>query len=284
MSCNHVFHRPCIENYLSKDSECPKCNLSCQLADLRQICFPGKPLKSTLRRDGLSNQYHTRSFSRNLFNDPQSPSVNITSNAVSTGVSNPPRTSENISQHLSEDIFSNVGINNIPNVSQPARVDYREINRMIETSVTRVLQNLNIGQINSQRNPSQHCSGNVQNGAYNSQGINSSQPNQINSGQLANSSSSFSSNFSNYQNDKITSIIQNWGLKFDGTSTGLTVEEFLYRLKSLTIDNFQGDFNIICKNLHILLTGKAREWFWRYRKQVELINWNEFNEAIRFRP
>ena len=89
------------------------------------------------------------------------------------------------------------------------------------------------------------------------------------------------SNFSNLHNDKITSIIQNWGLKFDGTSTGLTVEEFLYRLKTLTNDNFQGDFNIICKNLHMLLTGKARDWFWRYHKQVEVVNWEDFNEAIR---
>lgn len=81
--------------------------------------------------------------------------------------------------------------------------------------------------------------------------------------------------------DKITSVIQNWNLKFDGSSTGLHVEEFLYRIRSLTKENFNGDFSLICKNLHILLIGKAREWYWRYHKQVHTIQWEEFCDAIR---
>lgn len=46
--------------------------------------------------------------------------------------------------------------------------------------------------------------------------------------------------------------------------------------------NFNGDFSVVCKNMHILLTGKARDWFWRYHKQVESIVWTEFCEALRF--
>lgn len=81
--------------------------------------------------------------------------------------------------------------------------------------------------------------------------------------------------------DKITQVIQNWNLKFDGSSNGLQVEEFLYRVKSLTLDTFNGDFTIICRNLHILLTGKARDWYWRYHKQVKSVNWKDFCEALR---
>ena len=56
----------------------------------------------------------------------------------------------------------------------------------------------------------------------------------------------------------------------------------MYRLKSLTNDNFNGDFSIICKNLQILLAGKARDWFWRYHKQEKgVIDWNEFCQFIR---
>lgn len=84
-----------------------------------------------------------------------------------------------------------------------------------------------------------------------------------------------------YSPEKITSIIQNWGLKFDGSLSGLSVEEFLYRLKSLTNDYFNGNFNVVTKNLHILLTDKARNWFWRYHKQNEVIIWNNFCEAIK---
>ncbi|KAI8114810.1 hypothetical protein CVS40_12867 [Lucilia cuprina] len=134
---------------------------------------------------------------------------------------------------------------------------------MIENNITKILQNLNIIANISLGNHPQNMAQNRQTFANSSNVRNTSQTPRTYENPLANSHFSSSSNMSSYQNDKITSIIQNWGLKFDGTSTGLTVEEFLYRLKSLTIDNFQGDFNIICKNLHIFLTGKAREWFWR---------------------
>lgn len=90
------------------------------------------------------------------------------------------------------------------------------------------------------------------------------------------------SQLSTFSTDKITSIIQSWFLKFDGSPTGLNVEEFLYRLKSLTKDNFNSDFSVICKNLHILLSGKARDWFWRYHKlENGNIDWNEFCSSIR---
>lgn len=81
--------------------------------------------------------------------------------------------------------------------------------------------------------------------------------------------------------DKITSIIQNWNLKFDGSSNGLNVDEFLYRLGSLTSDYFNGDYSVICRNLNSLLTGKARDWYWRYHKQVQYIEWGAFSDALR---
>lgn len=82
--------------------------------------------------------------------------------------------------------------------------------------------------------------------------------------------------------DKVTSIIQNWNLKFDGSRNGLHVEEFLYRVKALTIDNFNGNFSVICKNLHILLTGKARNWFWDYHRKTERIEWTDFCAALKY--
>lgn len=80
--------------------------------------------------------------------------------------------------------------------------------------------------------------------------------------------------------EKITSIINNWNLKFDGSSNGLNIDEFLYRVKTLTKETFNNDFTVICKNLNTLLTGKAREWYWRYHKQVETIVWEDFCIAI----
>ncbi|KAI8125338.1 hypothetical protein CVS40_4253 [Lucilia cuprina] len=92
--------------------------------------------------------------------------------------------------------------------------------------------------------------------------------------------SSFSSNTS-FSSDKLSSIIQNWGLKFDGTSNGLYVEEFLYRLRSLINDYFNGDFNFVRPNLHIVLAGKAKNWFWSYHKRAQPIIWEDFCNAIK---
>ncbi|KAI8115994.1 hypothetical protein CVS40_11862 [Lucilia cuprina] len=82
--------------------------------------------------------------------------------------------------------------------------------------------------------------------------------------------------------DKITSIIQNWNVRFDGSSQGISVDEFLYRVRSLTRENFNNDFSLICRNLHILLAGRVCDWYWRYHKQVEVVEWKEFCEALKY--
>lgn len=93
---------------------------------------------------------------------------------------------------------------------------------------------------------------------------------------------SFPQNYNNFsmRSEKVSSIIQSWDLKFDGSSSGLTIEEFLYRVRSLTQDHFNGNFSPICKNLNILLSGKARNSYWRYHKGVGNLDWKEFCEAI----
>lgn len=64
--------------------------------------------------------------------------------------------------------------------------------------------------------------------------------------------------------EKIPSIIQKLERKVGGSATGLTVEEFLYSVRTLTSEHFNGDFSIICKNVPILLSNKALNWYWRY--------------------
>lgn len=81
--------------------------------------------------------------------------------------------------------------------------------------------------------------------------------------------------------DRVTFIIQNWNLQFDGSNCGLSVDEFLYRLRTLTKEHLNGNFSHICKNIPILLTGKAKDWFWRYHKTVDSIQWTEFCGALR---
>ncbi|KAI8116247.1 hypothetical protein CVS40_11646 [Lucilia cuprina] len=80
---------------------------------------------------------------------------------------------------------------------------------------------------------------------------------------------------------KITSVIQSWNIHFSGSPNSLRCEEFLYRIRCLTEDNFNGNFDYICNNLHVLLTGKAKDWYWKYHKSVQRIEWDSFCTALK---
>lgn len=290
--CGHSFHRNCIEKYLSNSSDCPTCKRPCELSDLRSVSTQAqcpqsnpndsadqsvltqqiqKPKTSIVRgkgRGALSKPYNTRSTSRNIFQDSSHlliPDIFDNNSATGEEVMTPRPNgnrgpNQNTPHHNAQ--RSNVG-NNL--------IDYGRINQMIESSVTRILQNLTL---NSNQ--------------YNCRNNNAHIPlpsEAVNNDNIRSNSRNFALNSpSNYGlgTDKIASIIKNWNLQFDGSTQGLDVEEFLYRVKSLTADNFEEDYSVICKNLNILLTGKAREWFWRYRKQVQSIVWPDFCAAIRY--
>lgn len=263
VGCSHIFHRHCIENHLASSNVCPICQQQCELSDLQKISFPTKQNKTRGKpRGAMARQYHTMSYSKNLFQDQNdtnvSEQVQVTPNHRNVSGSRP--------------------------TNAQSMIDYNEINRMIENSVSNILRNLNINTNFPSENPLSHnlppviphqqpnCSGNPS-GNRDHNPHTSAHASQYSQ----NTTSSFS-----IQNDRITSIIQNWGLKFDGAPTSLTVDEFLYRVRTLTEDHFNGDFAVICKNFNILLSGKARDWFWRYRKQVENVNWDDFCDAIRY--
>lgn len=303
--CNHIFHRICIENSLAASSQCPVCKRSCQLSELHRYNIssnvPQGESPSLLVLEHMSTNaniskpsgrgkprgakaYNTRSYTRSLFNDPQN-SLNTTQEIGSND--NDPR-----SRNLNELNYGrNINNNQQGNKNARSIVDYEQINRMIEESMSRLLQSLNIvpptainQTTNSGINPEQTF--------RNSPGINPGSsyvnpnpqfsavqaPADLNINNHSNLSSSFRLP---YTVDKISSIIQGWNLRFDGSQKGLNVDEFIYRLKALTIDYFEGDFSVICKNLQILLSGRARDWLWRYRKQVQSIQWEEFCRAIR---
>lgn len=301
--CSHPFHRLCIETYLSSTAECPVCKRSCQLSELRTWIIPPKattmPRPSNNRgkgRGAMVKHYNTRSASRNLFQDQQNP-LNTSTTMQSDQLQTPNRNA-NISSNNNFVISPFQTQANQPQ-QNGAGINYQEINRMIESNIVRILQNMNLPQPpinevnNINCNPStlnqihHNTMGNGGNSNPNGSGLN---PNiNQNFGQLPQNSQPanmspntfFSFNATNMHADKITSIIHNWNLKFDGSSNGLSIDEFLYRVKTLTKETFNDDFSIICQNLNTLLIGKAREWYWRYHKQVSIVKWDEFCQAIR---
>lgn len=135
--------------------------------------------------------------------------------------------------------------------SQP--VDYNIIQGMIEQTVTRVMSSLAINAQHQQLEPPVTS-------------VLRETP---------------ASNASSLQSRQTVDIMQKWGVHFDGSVEGLGVEEFIYRITSLTNETLDSDFSIMCRHIHVLFTGKARSWYWRYHKQVDQIDWTKMCASLR---
>lgn len=284
--CSHTFHRSCIEAHLSNSSECPVCKKSCRLCDLRKLVInPKGALRAHTRtklRGALAHQYNTRSSNKNLLQESNPSEANAQevlqeSVHLNDNMLDP----DNIIENALNSPFRNSATNPTQDIltspnNNASGIDYDQINRLIEANLTKLLQNVHLGppanNTNLQSNPNPAPS--YETPRSNSQPIN-------NNPYILSSSAMSSSNTGTIHVDKISSIIHNWNVKFDGSPNGLHVEEFLYRINSLTQDTFNGDFSVTCRNLHILLVGKARDWYWRYHKQVKTVNWKDFCEALR---
>lgn len=81
--------------------------------------------------------------------------------------------------------------------------------------------------------------------------------------------------------DKVLHIIANWRIKFSGNTSGLSVENFIYRVEALTLQTLQGDFDLLCRNASSLFESKAADWFWRYHRSVDTVSWNALCRALR---
>ncbi|KAL7723526.1 hypothetical protein ACLKA6_001966 [Drosophila palustris] len=134
---------------------------------------------------------------------------------------------------------------------EPVSIDYSVIHNMIEQTVTRLLTSLAV----------------------------SSNP--ITSVQQSPSAQTSSASRTSVPPSKVAQIMQKWNIQFDGSAEGLSVDEFMYRAKVLTDETLDGDLSALCKHIHILFVGRARDWYWRYHKKVDRITWSEFCLALR---
>lgn len=76
-------------------------------------------------------------------------------------------------------------------------------------------------------------------------------------------------------------MIRNWNIRFDGSKNGLTVDKFVYRITSMTTRHLNGNFEVLCDNLQVLLMDKALHWYWRYHKKVDAIRCTDFCVALK---
>jgi len=83
--------------------------------------------------------------------------------------------------------------------------------------------------------------------------------------------------------EKAANILASWRLKFDGSKDSMYVDEFLYRLRSLTSSTLNNDYGLLCDNLHLLFSAKASDWFWNFHRKNPLFSWQTFSVAFRQR-
>ncbi|KAI8116446.1 hypothetical protein CVS40_11482 [Lucilia cuprina] len=69
--------------------------------------------------------------------------------------------------------------------------------------------------------------------------------------------------------------LEKWGIKFDGTSKSLTVEDFVFRIETLRSD-YNCTWDILMKGFHHLMTGTASTWFWSFRMKHPSCDWHTF--------
>lgn len=84
-----------------------------------------------------------------------------------------------------------------------------------------------------------------------------------------------------FRPDRISQILHNWKLKFNGSSNCLPVDSFIYRAEALTKQTLNGNFEILCGNASMLFEGKASDWFWRFHKSVGNFQWSDLCRALR---
>ncbi|XP_033252596.1 uncharacterized protein LOC117191964 [Drosophila miranda] len=314
--CNHVFHKACLEEWFPHHDDCPNCSRVCTLSQAKLVvgnCSPNKPQPEPTELPGPSG-ITTRSLAKALevvqtpANGHFQPETGKISegNGKNTQLSQiptvgsvpverttrptrskrtrapakkqvpkfPPGRSSgpavvclsgldaSRSSNQTKAPSANVATHSSPWEATNARtaplsqgLDLDVLQQIIERTVARAISTL---QIQPPASPQEGYA----------------RPNIPTPVSCINSMTSL-------RTAKTANIMQKWNVPFDGSTEGLGVEEFIYRVKTLTDETLDSDFLGLCKHLHILLVGKARDWYWRYHKQVDRIVWTEFCAALR---
>ena len=81
--------------------------------------------------------------------------------------------------------------------------------------------------------------------------------------------------------EKYANMIRNWPIKFSGEKTDIPIDKFISRVEKMIDLHLDGDFDLLCRHIHLLFTGRALDWLFRYHDQEGFLEWYSLCEALR---
>lgn len=273
--CLHTFHQTCLLKVIENNPFCPVCGNSANLTTITQFrlssivssnqgAIPKKKKISTVvtrSSSKLAEVDNNRNLSFNFAELAQNP-VQDSNSTIINNPSTPQAPVDNVNWETEiQKIYKTID-------SLTQKLDQMNIARNLEPSFPHEI----FPPINSSPQ-NMNCN----RGQPNNNDPNISHLNYNESGQFRNSISSLALTNSS----KVANLINSWNVKFDGSSSNFPIGKFLYVITALTTDNLGGDFQLLCDHFQILLIGRAKEWYWRYRGSVKQVTWQNLCIALK---
>lgn len=314
--CHHIFHKTCITHWVRSSATCPICRGACTSSSLKPYKLKAKitsgleptqvlnPSIGTIPKRTTRSQNNPLDWSMNNTPAPSSINSEINENEIreqnlnlDTNLNN-----ENMSMDRLQELIQESLSRQQNNLLQAMT---SQVERLLVENLNRNLGNMNIsgaqanGQLNTSGNSNQNRSisqGNRVNqedsrtNRYDNDRLNTSgnsyRERSVNQGNRRRRSP-IGNNVDAFASGKISNIMANWNLKFSGQNDEYTVDNFLYRVNALTRQSLNGNFSVLCDQFHMLLSGHALDWYWRFHEMEVSRNgrvvWNDLCEELRDR-
>ncbi|KAH8393287.1 hypothetical protein KR215_002363, partial [Drosophila sulfurigaster] len=78
--------------------------------------------------------------------------------------------------------------------------------------------------------------------------------------------------------------LERWNVRFEGADSTHAVEDFVFRIEFLQ-RQYQCPWREVLRDFHVLLEGRAREWYWMHVRHSRVDSWTQLRQAMldRFR-
>lgn len=293
-TCFHYFHKNCLIEWIQTSSTCPQCRQNCTRSSLTDITTESyRELPRPRASQGaiprvLQSKRSTRSSKRNQ--NPLDWTLNVpnTDQAVGASMSVDGNNGHRQSDILPEHNNINMKLSTLENKLNSEFLSMHEIlsgltQQISQISIQRQSRSepewprenfppLNTSGLSFSARNENHSENDPP--RFNrTQGFNPITP--VNLQRQSTMSSVLNTS------GRIAQLIQTWNISFNGNSSKLPVDKFIYMVTALTNDSLGGDFEVLCEHLHILFNGRGLDWYWRYRRSVERVEWTLLCEALR---